>query len=109
MIFLTRFPVKGNTTFELIYFGKSHSASDILIYVPEIGALFTGDLFSRYGRPGFGGTYTTDKKRWLNAHSWILKRTDSIETIIDGHGQILTIDDLRSFNKSLLKFKGEEI
>jgi glyoxylase-like metal-dependent hydrolase (beta-lactamase superfamily II) len=42
----------GDTTFEMIYFGRFHSDSDILIYVPEIKTLFVGDLFSKYGRPG---------------------------------------------------------
>ncbi len=42
----------GDTKFEMIYFGKSHSNSDIVIYIPELKLIFTGDLFSKYGRPG---------------------------------------------------------
>jgi flavorubredoxin len=35
----------GDVTFEMNYFGKFHSNSDILIYSPEIRTLFTGDAF----------------------------------------------------------------
>jgi glyoxylase-like metal-dependent hydrolase (beta-lactamase superfamily II) len=92
----------GEFTFEMIYFGKFHSNSDILIYIPEMQVLFTGDLFSRYGRSGLGDSSFTDKTRWANANMWIKKRIKDIETIIDGHGQILTKADLTTFNDNLL-------
>ena len=41
----------GDVTLEMKYFGKCHSNSDILIYIPEMAILFNGDLFSKYGRP----------------------------------------------------------
>ena len=92
----------GEVTLDMTYFGKFHSTSDILIYVPEMKVLFTGDLFSKYGRPSIGNSSITDNNRWLHANKWIKKRINDIETIIDGHGQILTTDDLRIFNEKLL-------
>ena len=92
----------GDTTIEMIYFGKFHSNSDILIYVPEIRVLFIGDLFSKYGRPGMSNSLITDEIRWMQAMEWIKKRTNNIETIIDGHGQILSNDDLKLFTTNLL-------
>jgi flavorubredoxin len=93
----------GDTTIEMIYFGKFHSNSDILIYIPEIRALFIGDLFSKYGRPGMSNSLITDEIRWMQAIEWIKKRANNIVTIIDGHGQILSIDDLKLFTTNLLK------
>ena len=93
----------GDTTIEMIYFGKFHSNSDILIYVPEIRVLFIGDLFSKYGRPSMSNSLITDEIRWMQATKWMKKRTTNIETIIDGHGQILTIDDVQLFTNNLLK------
>jgi glyoxylase-like metal-dependent hydrolase (beta-lactamase superfamily II) len=93
----------GDTTIEMIYFGKFHSNSDILIYVPEIRVLFTGDLFSKYGRPSMSSSLISDEIREMQAMEWIKKRTNNIETIIDGHGQILSIDDLKLFTDNLLK------
>lgn len=99
----------GGTDFEMIYFGEFHSKSDILIYVPEIHVLFTGDLFTKYGRPGMGNSSTADENRWIHSVKWTNHRIDEIRTIIDGHGQVLTTDDLRRFNDNLLKkLSGEE-
>ena len=87
----------GDTTFELIHFGKFHSNSDILIYVPEISTLFVGDLFSKYGRPGRTISSDADADKWIRAVRWIGNRTDNIQTVIDGHGQVLSTDDLKMF------------
>jgi cyclase len=100
----------GGTTFELIYFGEFHSKSDILIYIPEIKVLFTGDLFAKYGRPGIGNSSLEDEDRWMHSVKWTNNRIDDIKTIIDGHGQILTTGDLKKFNDNLLKkISGEDI
>lgn len=92
----------GGATFEMKYFGEFHSGSDILIYVPEIKVLFTGDLFTRYGRPGMNNSSLTDEDKRIHTISWIIKRMDNITCIIDGHGQILTTDDLKRFNEIIL-------
>lgn len=98
----------GEVTFEMRYFGRFHSNSDILIYVPEIQAIFTGDLFTRYGRPGMSNSSMTDESRWLHAIKWTDKRISNIRTIVDGHGQILTVDDLRRFNDNILKKSSDD-
>ena len=92
----------GDTSLEMICFGKCHSNSDILIYVPEIRTIFTGDLFSDYGRINNNDSSLTDKVRWMRAISWIEKRMNNIEKVIEGHGQILSTDDLKQFNKNIL-------
>ena len=91
----------GDTTFEMIHFGRFHSNSDILIYVPGIKTLFVGDLFSKYGRPGRSNSLMADADKWIRALQWIEKRTDNIETVIDGHGQVLSPDDLKLFTDYL--------
>jgi glyoxylase-like metal-dependent hydrolase (beta-lactamase superfamily II) len=87
----------GDITFELIYFGRFHSDSDILIYVPEMSLLFTGDLFFRYGRPGFNESSLPDKVAWQTAVKWTERRMADIDKIIGGHGELLSVDDLKSF------------
>lgn len=93
---------KGDITFEMIHFGESHSASDILIWVPEMKLLFPGDLFFQYGRPSFNADKTNYHAKWLTAIRWIERRTDQIDIIITGHGQLLAVDDLESFNQNIL-------
>jgi glyoxylase-like metal-dependent hydrolase (beta-lactamase superfamily II) len=91
----------GDTVFEMFYFGKSHSNSDIVIYIPELKLIFTGDLFSKSGRPGFKLS-SIDKIRCMQAITWIQKRINRIEKVIEGHGQILSTDDLKQFNNKIL-------
>lgn len=100
----------GDITFEMIYFGKFHSNSDILIYVPEIKVIFTGDLFSKYGRPSFSGSSIPDAEKLIRATCWIEKRMNNIEKVIDGHGQILSTDDLKQFTDNISKkYSGNQI
>ncbi|HSO78257.1 MAG TPA: MBL fold metallo-hydrolase, partial [Bacteroidales bacterium] len=91
----------GDTKVEMIYFGKAHSHSDIVIYIPELKLLFTGDLFSKYGRPGMNIS-AIDEEKCVQAAAWIQKRIIRVENIIGGHGQILSKDDFKQFNDNIL-------
>jgi cyclase len=97
----------GDITFEMIYFGRFHSYSDILIYTPELRIIFIGDLFSKFGRPDITDSSMIDKVRCRQAIKWIEKRINNIDTVIGGHGQILSNDDLKQFIKNVLSnYKG---
>jgi cyclase len=87
----------GNIKLNLIYFGKAHSESDILVHIPEEKILMVGDLFSQYGRPGIRKENKQFAERWLKVIEWIEKRWAEIDLVIDGHGQIMSKDDLQSF------------
>lgn len=93
----------GDLTFEMKYFGKCHSGSDILVFVPDLKLLFTGDLFSRYGRPGINDVSMAERGRWQESTAWITERLGQIDTVIGGHGQILGREDLESFMDLLYK------
>jgi cyclase len=92
----------GDVTLNLIYFGKAHSESDIIIHIPQKKILMTGDLFSRYGRPSIPDINNQIDERWIKVTGWIERRWSDIEIIITGHGQILSKEDLQSF---ILKVK----
>ena len=92
----------GDLTFELKYFGRCHSNSDILIYIPELQILFIGDLMFQYGRPSIRDQSMSEKDIWINAVAWTEERIPYIEKVIGGHGQVFAVDDLRSFNKNIL-------
>ena len=91
----------GDISFNLLYFGKCHSESDILIHSPENKILFIGDLFSNYGRPSINDNSLADKEKWQKGAGWIEKRLENIKIIIGGHGQILDLNDLKSFIASI--------
>ncbi len=97
----------GDVTFCLLYFGKAHSSGDVIIHVPEKKILFTGDLFSKFGKANFHTEEKADTEKWLRAVDWIESRMIPIDIIITGHGEILSRDDLQSFNKAVRKKWGE--
>ena len=87
----------GDITLNLIYFGKAHSGSDIIIHIPEERILMVGDLFSQGGRPSIGEANKEDIERWIIVKHWIDDRMDEIDKVIGGHGQIMGSKDLESF------------
>ena len=87
----------GNVSLELIYFGKAHSGSDIIIHIPEMKLLFTGDLFFPGGRPSFKPGKIKDSRHVKEALRRIKARLKRIDIVIAGHGQIMGIDDLKAF------------
>jgi glyoxylase-like metal-dependent hydrolase (beta-lactamase superfamily II) len=91
-----------------MYFGKSHSESDILIFVPEEKLLMTGDLFSAWGKLHFDNKTGMDKEQWILVKQWVCGRMDKIETIIAGHGQILSKKDLEFFLTNIELYQGED-
>jgi len=89
----------GDLSFYLIYFGWAHSKSDILIYVPELKLLMTGDLFAEGGRASFNEYQKKDTKRWMTIIKWIQQRMGNIETVINGHGYVMSKNELAAFIK----------
>ncbi len=96
-----------NLTLNLIYFGRAHSESDIMIHIPEEKLLMVGDLFSEGGRPHFGEFNKQDVERWMTAKQWIEKRLNKIETVIGGHGEIMEATDLKSFLERIAEKRTE--
>jgi glyoxylase-like metal-dependent hydrolase (beta-lactamase superfamily II) len=76
----------GDLTVRLIYFGRAHSGSDILIEVPEEGLLFTGDLFLDQGwLPLFARMPRLDVPRFIEVLGQVLDGQSRVETVIPGH------------------------
>jgi cyclase len=94
----------GDVKFNLIFFGKAHSESDIVIHIPEKKILMVGDLFSQYGRPGFSNN-VQHAERWIKVIEWIEYRLADIDIVIDGHGLIMSKDDLQSFINHIKKMQ----
>lgn len=91
----------GDVTLNLIYFGKAHCVSDIIVHSPEEKVLMVGDLFSAGGRPHIENVSDLDAERWLNIKQWLSIRWNEIDKVIGGHGQIMAKEDLDSFIKQI--------
>jgi cyclase len=80
----------GDVTLRLIYFGRAHSTSDILVHVPEEKVLVAAALVA----PGqLAGGYTTDEwdvPRWLAALDSVLTGGEVPTYVVPGHGSPVT-------------------
>jgi glyoxylase-like metal-dependent hydrolase (beta-lactamase superfamily II) len=91
----------GNITTNIFYFGTCHSESDAVIFIPEMSILFTGDLFFKYGRPSISDSTMVDKSICLRSLQIMENRKEQIKTIISGHGILLSVEDIHSFNQTM--------
>jgi len=65
----------GDLRLELVYFGKGHSLSDILIYIPQEGVLVTGAIVYQRGHlPGI-----TENAELKDVHRYIAVLNDFLE------------------------------
>ena len=74
----------GGKSFEMIYAGPAHSASDMMMMVEPDGVLFAGDIVQN-GRVPFMNSDDVDTKQWLNALNVVEKLNPQF--IIPGHGK----------------------
>ncbi len=78
----------GDLELSLVWMGRAHTNSDVLIHVPDLGVLFTGDLFDAatlgptfYSRP-------VDVGRWLVALDAV--QDDDLDIVVGGHGRLFS-------------------
>jgi glyoxylase-like metal-dependent hydrolase (beta-lactamase superfamily II) len=85
----------GDLTLNLIYFGRAHTESDILIHVPELRLLVVGDLFQKDWLPTFSNP-RADVPRWFEALYGLPAGLQAVERAVGGHSEPMSGDDLRA-------------
>lgn len=98
----------GDLTLELIFFGKGHSNSDILIYVPQERILVTGAIAYQQGRvPEIGEeSHLEDVHRFIAVLDSLLADNVKIDHVIPGHSVPLTravLPPIRDYYQRMLK------
>jgi glyoxylase-like metal-dependent hydrolase (beta-lactamase superfamily II) len=98
----------GDLTLELIFFGKGHSNSDILIYVPQERLLVTGAIAYQQGRvPEIGEeSHLEDVHRFIAVLDSLLADNVKIDHVIPGHSVLLTravLPPIRDYYQRMLK------
>jgi cyclase len=79
----------GGSRVQVISVGPAHTAGDVVVYLPDDGVLFTGDvLFNQCTPVGWDGTFA----QWCAA----LDRLAELgpEVVVPGHGPTATVADL---------------
>jgi glyoxylase-like metal-dependent hydrolase (beta-lactamase superfamily II) len=85
----------GDLTLNLIYFGRAHTESDILIHVPELRLLVVGDLFQKDWLPTFSNP-RADVPRWFEVLYGLPAGLQAVERAVGGHSEPMSGDDLRA-------------
>ncbi|MCL5279875.1 MAG: MBL fold metallo-hydrolase [Planctomycetes bacterium] len=98
----------GDLTLEVIFFGKGHSNSDILIYIPQERVLVTGAIAYQPGRvPEIGeDSHLEDVHRFIAVLDRLLADNVKIEHVIPGHSVLLTravLPPIRDFYQRMLE------
>lgn len=86
----------GDVHLELIFFGKGHSLSDTLVYVPEENLLVTGGVvYQRAQFPEIGEeSHLEDVRRYLSVLDRFLKPEVKIAHVIPSHSPPLVKQDM---------------
>jgi tetratricopeptide (TPR) repeat protein len=102
----------GDLSLELMYYGYSHSKTDIIIHCPEEQILCTGDIFYKESDPYFDTeriSYIPIRKKVLE---YIFSQKEHINYIIPGHAELINIseleDDYKKMSKKWEEIKGKE-
>jgi glyoxylase-like metal-dependent hydrolase (beta-lactamase superfamily II) len=84
----------GDMTLKLFYCGNAHTNNDIVVYIPELKVLHTGDLINTPGSYSFTMHKLNDIPRIIEVLDRIIQDSSGIEYVIPSHTDIMTRDDL---------------
>ena len=75
----------GSFELLIVHVGPSHTAEDLVVVVPRLGVMFSGDLFFR-GRIPFVGQ--ADSRQWIASLGRLIAQQPRL--VIPGHGPVST-------------------
>ena len=78
----------GGIDLHLYHFGRSHTESAIVVHVPKLGLLFTGDLFHTDYISVTAAPWPLDIPRWLTVLDEVLKTGKGVRTVVGGHSLV---------------------
>jgi glyoxylase-like metal-dependent hydrolase (beta-lactamase superfamily II) len=85
------------------YFGRGHTNGDAVIYFPDLRVIHTGDLITE-GMPVMDYNNGASAVEWVGVLDQVLKL--DFDTVIPGHGKLLTKEHIRSDRDKLVKMNG---
>ena len=75
---------------QLIYVGPAHTSGDVIVYLPDHGVIFAGDIVFWQCTPiGWEGTHT----KWIEALDLVLSFEP--EVVVPGHGPLCGVDEVK--------------
>jgi glyoxylase-like metal-dependent hydrolase (beta-lactamase superfamily II) len=96
----------GNRTVELRYLGRGHTSGDIVVWMPDEGILFAGDLVEAQAAPYMGDAHIADWSTTTLDHVSAL----NVRQLVGGRGPVVrdaevqtAIEDTRAFLRTTLE------
>lgn len=85
----------GGRRVEAVHFGRGHTDGDVIVFVPDAGVIFTGDLLESAGPPSFGED--CHLKEWPSAVDGVLGLVGEDTVLVPGHGR--PMDRIEAFTQ----------
>lgn len=82
---LARMVDLGDRHAEIVHFGRGHTAGDLVVIVPDVQLIFTGDLLEQSAPPAMGPDCFL--KEWPAALDGILGLVNAGTVLVPGHGE----------------------
>ncbi|MDB4054043.1 MBL fold metallo-hydrolase [Octadecabacter sp.] len=96
----------GEYVIEVRYLGPSHSAGDVVVWLPNQSLVIAGDMaFHERVLPVFEDTYTLD---WLETWDTEFEALNAT-FVVPGHGHPTNMDQVRRYTKSYLEYLRREV
>jgi glyoxylase-like metal-dependent hydrolase (beta-lactamase superfamily II) len=96
----------GEFVIEVRYLGPSHSAGDVVVWLPNQSLVIAGDMaFHERVLPVFEDTYTLD---WLETWDTEFEALNATY-VIPGHGHPTNMDQVRRYTKGYLEYLRREV
>ncbi len=81
---LARMVDLGDRYAEIVHFGRGHTAGDLVVIVPDLQLIFTGDLYEQSAPPAMG--LDCFLKEWPSALDGMLGLVNAGTLLVPGHG-----------------------
>ncbi len=86
----------GGVEVWLRHFGPGHTDNDLVIHLPGLNVVHTGDLIFNNLHPFMDGNAGCTSVGWQQSLDAIIRLCDGATTVIPGHGELTTIEGVRA-------------
>jgi glyoxylase-like metal-dependent hydrolase (beta-lactamase superfamily II) len=93
----------GDINLKLLYYGRGHTNSDIIIQIPEEKLLLVGDIFHHNTLPNLTPYEINEIPKWISTLNIILKGNINYEYIISGSEDLIKHDELIFFRNYIVE------
>jgi cyclase len=94
---------EGNKVLELIYVG-GHTPASIVVYIPEEGVLFAGDVVINGVHPLMS---EANSKEWLDALTYIRRPWVKAEIIVPGEGEVCDREATKKLSRYIRRLRAK--